>query len=209
MHRNVVSLASALALLIGAGSLLGMAQAHEGDKQCNVLLDGDGEPVKESDNDDIDHSNSHACGPGDEADASANISEEAPKAEGEEAQQQVANVPAAPLAVVEPLTVYFDSGSAQLSAGDEAEIRDFLVQLQATNPKGLSVVGFTDTSGSAALNEKLSKARASNVVASLIDAGISDSLITQNAVGEGTLAVETPDDTREPNNRRVVITPEY
>jgi len=207
MHRNVISLVSALALLIGAGSFLGIAQAHEGDKQCNVLLDGDGEPVKESDSDDIDHSNSHACEAGDKAADSADASEAAPKEE--EAPQQVANVPATPPVVVEPLIVYFDIGSAELSAGSVAEVEAFSEQLQATNPKGLSVVGFTDTSGSVELNQKLSKARASNVVASLVDAGTPDSIITQNAVGEDTLAVETPDDTREPNNRRVVITPEY
>lgn len=206
MHRNVISLASILALLVGAISFAGVAEAHEGEKQCNVLLDGDGEPVKESDSDDIDHSNSHACGPDEKAAVDAQGSAEA--AEEEEASKQVANVTAAPVEV-DPLTVYFDTGSSELSAGSEAEVQAFVEQLQATNPKNVTVVGYTDSSGSADLNQKLSKARAANVTASLVEAGLTGSLVTQDAVGEDTLAVETPNGTREPNNRRVVVSAEY
>ena len=205
MPRSVLSLMSALALLLGSAGFGGSALAHEGDKQCNVLLDGDGEPVKETDDDDIAHSNSHACASDDKADDSANVSAEVP---AEEAPQQVANVTPAPV-VVEPLTVYFDSGSSKLTAGSEAEVAAFVEQLRTTDPKTITVVGYTDTSGSVEVNQRLSNERASNVVASLVDGGIAGTLITQTAVGEDTLAVETPDDTREPNNRRVVVTPEY
>ena len=110
---------------------------------------------------------------------------------------------------IDPLTVYFDSGSDSVSAGSSAEIQAFAEQLTATNPKSIQVVGYTDTSGSAALNKQLSEARAANVVASLVDAGIPASLISQESAGEEALAVETPDGTREPNNRRVLITPDY
>ncbi|MGI9492694.1 MAG: OmpA family protein [Geminicoccaceae bacterium] len=178
-----------------------MAEAHEGNKQCNVLLDGDGEPVKEADDDDIDHSNSHDCA-SDDKDTVA----EAPAENG--ASQQVANV-AAPQIGVSPLVVYFDSSSAEVSTDFETEVKAFAEKLQTSNPKTIEVVGYTDTSGSAAINEKLSNERASNVVASLVDAGISDGLISQKAAGEDRLATETPDNTREANNRRVVVTPIY
>ncbi len=204
MHRNLITLTSAFAVMIGLAGYGSIAQAHEGEEQCNVLLDGDGEPVKESDSDVIEHSNSHACGPEDaaesEVDAPAEVSEE-------QAPEQVANV--APAPTIEPLTVYFDSNRDSLSAGSNAQVQAFADQLVATNPKSVEVVGYTDTSGSVALNEKLSKARASNVIASLISAGVPADLIAEDALGEGELAVDTPDGTREPNNRRVIVTPVY
>ena len=204
MNRSVISLTSALALLLGSAGFVNIAGAHEGDKQCNVLLDGDGEPVKEADNDSIDHSNSHPCAEGDEAvDTTAEAA-----AQNNEARQQVANAPATQIGV-SPLVIYFDTASAEVSADFETEVKAFAERLQESNPKSLRVVGYTDTSGSADINQKLSNERAANVVASLVNAGISDGLITQGAVGEGTLAIETPDGTREANNRRVVVTPIY
>lgn len=199
MYRNVIGLTSALAILIGTAGFAAISQAHEGDDLCNVLLDGDGEPVKEKDNDEINHSNSHACSSkSDEGDASA---AEAP---AEKAPQQVALAP-----VIEPLTVFFDVSRDNLSAGSNAQVQAFADELRETNPKSIKVIGYTDTSGSAELNEQLSKARAANVADALVGAGISSNLIEQGSAGQEVLAVETPDQTREPNNRRVIITPEY
>ena len=202
MHRSLITLTSVLALLVGFTSYGTQPAAHDGDKSCNVLLDGDGEPVKESDDDSIDHSNSHPCGSHDDSASDAQSSVE------EVAEEDVANV-VQETVTVEPMTVYFDSGQDELSAGAKAQVQAFAEQVSATNPTSIQVIGYTDTSGSPALNEKLSKARASNVMASLVDAGIASDIIEQGGAGEDTLAVTTPDGTREADNRRVVITPEY
>lgn len=198
MYRNIVSLTSVLALFAGLTGYTATIEAHEDDKKCNVLLDGDGEPVKEADSDTIDHAGSHACGAGgDEASVPT-----------EGTEKKVTNVAPSPV-TVEPMTVYFDSGSDKLSAGASAQVQAFAKQLFETSPKSIEVIGYTDTSGSAALNEKLSKARAANVITSLVDAGLLSDIIEQSAVGENSLAVPTADGKKEANNRRVVISPEY
>lgn len=211
MYRNIINLTSVLALFAGVAGYPTIVHAHEGDKPCNVLLDGDGEPVKSSDDDAIAHSNSHSCGSHDASsgdDQSAAATAPVAAVEVEETVEESVDAAAQPVAV-DPMTVYFDTGEDQLSAGAKQQVRSFAEQLFATNPKSVSVVGYTDTSGSPALNEKLSKARASNVMASLVEAGIASEIIEQAGAGEEALAVATPDGTREADNRRVVVTPIY
>jgi outer membrane protein OmpA-like peptidoglycan-associated protein len=117
---------------------------------------------------------------------------------------------AEPAAVtVEPLTVYFDSGSDSLSAASGAQVEAYAEQLKATSPTSIRVVGYTDSSGSADLNRKLSEARAANVAASLVEAGLPADLISKDAVGEGGLTIETPDAAGQANSRRVVVAPAY
>ncbi len=202
MYRNFILQTSALALLLGLAAYPAANQAHADDGNCNVLLDGDGDPVRESDNDAVGHSNSYACDSDAEDDA-----EKAEDAVEQAPEKQVAAVTPAP--TLKPLTVYFDVSSDGLSPAASAQVQDFAEQLLAAAPNSIQVAGYTDTSGSAALNKRLSKARAANVIASLIGAGIPARMISQDAKGEENLAVTTPDATREPNNRRVTITPVY
>ncbi|MEM7045060.1 MAG: OmpA family protein [Pseudomonadota bacterium] len=201
MYRNVIGASSALALLALLTGLPTAAPAHEGSKLCNVVLDGDGEPVLESDSDDIAHSNSSDCPAG--ADAGT--------VENSEAEQQTAAVDETEgvTTVVDPLIVYFDVNQDELDAGAQAEVNAYVAELMATAPKALTVVGYTDTSGSADLNARLSEARADNVAAALIQAGVPAGMISRGASGEEDLAVETGDGTREASNRRVAVTPSY
>jgi outer membrane protein OmpA-like peptidoglycan-associated protein len=200
MPRNLIGASSALAILALLAAFPGPSQAHEGSELCNVILDGDGEPVKESDADNIAHSGSAAC------------ADRAETAAAEPAQTAAAQ-PAEPTPVaaarVDPLTVYFDVNRDNLSAGAGAEVAAYADALMATSPAGVKVVGYTDTSGPADLNARLSEARANSVAAALIDAGVPSSMIARSASGEQDLAVSTADNTREANNRRVTITPRY
>ncbi len=201
MYRNMIGASSALAILALLAGVPATGFAHEDGRLCNVILDGDGDPVRESDDDDVAHSNSTACADDDGAQAG--------RVENSDAGQQTAAVSEAPAAVVDPLIVYFDVNQDQLSAGARAEVDAYVEALKAASPKSLTVIGYTDTSGPADLNARLSEARANSVAAALIEAGLSASMITRGASGEDDLAIATPDGTREANNRRVTLTPAY
>jgi outer membrane protein OmpA-like peptidoglycan-associated protein len=197
MHRYVTG-ASALVILAALAAGPTTVLAQESTKLCNVIVDGDGDPVRGSEADYVAHSNSNACADGDQV-------------EGVDAAAQPAVVNAAPAAPakVDPLVVYFDVNQDRLDAGARAEVSAYVGELMATSPKGLTVVGYTDTSGSPARNAELSESRANSVAAALIEAGVPASMITRRASGEDAVAVATPDGTREASNRRVTITPAY
>lgn len=196
MYCNMTGASSALAILALLAGAPTAALAHEDGKLCNVIVDGDGEPLLESDSDSIAHANSSEC---------------ADSAESADAGQQTTAVAAteAPAASIEPLIVYFDVSQDSLDAGARAEVDAYVTGLMPTSPTSLDVIGYTDTSGSAELNAKLSEARANSVAAALIEAGVPAGMITRGASGEGDLAIDTPDGTREANNRRVTISPVY
>lgn len=200
MKRNLAGASLSVVMLVCLAGFPAAGVAHEDKNLCNVILDGDGEPVRESDNDNIAHSNTIDC-PDDGGDQAAVENVAAPASEPEPAEE--------PVAVVEPLVVYFDVNEKTLDAGAQAEVDAYVEALMATSPASVGVVGFADTSGSADLNKKLSEARANSVAAALIEAGVPAGIITRGASGEGELAVDTPDGTREASNRRVAVTPGY
>ena len=67
------------------------------------------------------------------------------------------------------------------------------------------VVGHTDTKGTKNYNLSLSIKRAEVVKDILINNGINQNNINIFGKGEESLAVNTPDDTKQPANRRVEI----
>ena len=203
MYRTLLGASSALAILAMAGILPTTVYAHDDGRLCNVILDGDGEPVREADDDEIAHGNSSACPD------SAKAEEDGLKSEAEETAVAGVEPTPDPEAIVEPLVVYFDVNRDDLDAGARAEVAAYVKELMATSPTSVDVVGYTDTSGSADLNARLSEARASSVSAALIEGGLPSGMISRGAAGEGDLAVDTPDGTREASNRRVAVTPIY
>jgi outer membrane protein OmpA-like peptidoglycan-associated protein len=69
----------------------------------------------------------------------------------------------------------------------------------------IEVNGYTDTSGSAVYNQGLSVRRANTVAAELVRLGVPRNEIVARGFGQTNLLVPTPDNTREPQNRRVEI----
>lgn len=113
----------------------------------------------------------------------------------------VAALPKAPLSA----TLYFLLGKDQLtpqSRQDAETIYGDFVQRQA--PEVL-IVGHTDTVGSAKTNQTLSERRAEKVRQGLIVLGVPSASIQASGRGERELLVATPDNTKEPRNRRVEI----
>ena len=101
--------------------------------------------------------------------------------------------------------VFFNWDSHQLSSG-ALNVLDAVAQEVAQNPPAsISVIGHTDTSGSTAYNDRLANKRSNKVKAALIDRGVPEEMIITNARGESELLVATPDNVREPANRRVNI----
>ncbi|OAN45726.1 hypothetical protein A6A04_07100 [Paramagnetospirillum marisnigri] len=102
--------------------------------------------------------------------------------------------------------VTFALGSSQLSAQAQSTLKEVAsVQAQLRAPV-VSVSGFTDTLGSRETNLRLARHRADVVAAELTKLGINPALISEDALGESSLAVATNDGVKEARNRRVEIT---
>ncbi|MBR0674699.1 OmpA family protein [Roseomonas alkaliterrae] len=79
-------------------------------------------------------------------------------------------------------------------------------QARTTQPlTRIEVNGHTDTSGPARYNQGLSERRAAAVAAELVRLGVPRHEIVTRGLGQTQPMVPTPDNTREPQNRRVEI----
>ncbi len=133
---------------------------------------------------------------------------QAPVTQAPVAQVPGAQAPVAPAAASSSpsYTAYFDFDSWTLTAEDLTVITEAINTARAGGQSRITVVGHTDTSGSADYNQRLSVRRANVVVEALVDMGARRAAIQASGVGETDLAVQTPDNTKEPRNRRSVIT---
>ena len=116
-----------------------------------------------------------------------------------------APVAAAAPAPARTFLVFFDWNRADLTArarqiiGEAAQAR---TRQQVTR---IEVNGHTDTSGTARYNQGLSERRAAAVAAELVRLGVPRGEIVTRGFGQSQLLVATPDNVREPQNRRVEI----
>ncbi|BDG72876.1 OmpA family protein [Roseomonas fluvialis] len=117
--------------------------------------------------------------------------------------------PVAPAAVApapaRTFLVFFDWNRADLTARARQIIAEAAQAARTQRVTRIEVTGHTDTSGSPVYNQGLSVRRANAVAAELVRLGIPRNEITARGVGESQLLVPTPDNTREPQNRRVEI----
>jgi len=115
--------------------------------------------------------------------------------------------PPPPVAVAkEPKSyvVYFAFDSAGLTPDARAVIAD-AASFEKDGGGGSVVIGYTDTSGSAAYNEALSERRAKAVADELVAQGVSADTLDVSWRGKTDLAVPTADGVKEPLNRRTTI----
>lgn len=120
-----------------------------------------------------------------------------------------APAPAAPApatAASGDFTVHFDFDSWTLKAEELTVLTNVINTARAGGQSHITIVGHTDTSGSAEYNQRLSVHRANVVVEALVDMGARRAAITASGVGETDLAVPTEDNVKEARNRRAVIT---
>jgi outer membrane protein OmpA-like peptidoglycan-associated protein len=113
-------------------------------------------------------------------------------------------VAAAPVAAARTFLVFFDWSKADLT--DRA--RQIIGEAAAARGAGVTrieVNGFTDRSGPADYNMRLSVRRAEAVAAELVRRGVPRNQIATRGFGEENNLVPTADGVREPQNRRVEI----
>ncbi len=102
-------------------------------------------------------------------------------------------------------TVYFGWNRSWVGPVGMQVIGQAAAAFKAGGPVAVKVTGYTDTSGSAAYNQRLSERRALHVAKVLTSMGVPPNAIAVAGRGENDLAVPTPDGVREPRNRRVMI----
>jgi len=101
--------------------------------------------------------------------------------------------------------VMFPNGGTKLDDAANATLSEAVKHADNFDPVQVIVSGYTDTVGSAASNDALSKRRAAVVAAALRIRGISRDDIKMDGYGEEFLAVRTADGVAEAKNRRVEI----
>ena len=110
-----------------------------------------------------------------------------------------------PVAPARTYLVFFDWDRADLTARARqivAEAAQASTHVQTTQ---IEVNGYTDLSGTAAYNQRLSVRRAESVEAELVRDGVNRSEISIHGFGESNPLVQTAKGVREPQNRRVEI----
>lgn len=106
-----------------------------------------------------------------------------------------------------PDGVTFASGSSDINPGFYETLNKVADSLVKYPNSLIDVYGFTDTTGSDALNQRLSEQRAQAVANYLVGRGVSSARIKTTGFGEryDYLRVKTADNVAEPLNRRVEI----
>lgn len=109
------------------------------------------------------------------------------------------------LPIINSYTILFDFDKSNIRPGEQATIDQVVREMEKYNPQQVTVTGYTDSAGKADYNQTLSRKREQAVSSSLRDRGIENQTIERDARGEYDQAIETPDGTKNQQNRRVVI----
>ncbi|MDR6858163.1 outer membrane protein OmpA-like peptidoglycan-associated protein [Variovorax guangxiensis] len=102
-------------------------------------------------------------------------------------------------------TVYFDIGGAVLTGSSQIAMNEALKAALARSGGEIVVTGHTDTIGSPARNDELSRRRAEQVSQLFLARGFPAHRVEVVGRGERDLAIPTADEVDEPRNRRVAI----
>ena len=120
-----------------------------------------------------------------------------------------AKQPAAPIAAAKPsndrFQIFFDFNKAKLPAEAAKTVQEIAKAAKAAGYPKLAVIGYTDLSGKADFNMRLSLKRAEAVRKALIAAGVPADRLSAEGRGKTDPLVPTKDGTREPQNRRVAV----
>ncbi len=101
--------------------------------------------------------------------------------------------------------IFFNWDSSKVTSGAISVLDAVANEVTQSTPATINVVGHADTSGPTDYNQRLALRRAKSAQSYLLEKGIDPSIIMMDAKGETDLLVPTPDNVREPANRRVNI----
>ena len=102
-------------------------------------------------------------------------------------------------------TVYFSRGSVDLAEKAKALIPAIIEGIRARVPTAIMILGYTDTTGTDALNAQLSLERAQTVEKVLREGIPFKNGVKMHSFGSKSLIVPTPPSVDEPRNRAVEI----
>jgi len=106
----------------------------------------------------------------------------------------------------ESFLLYFKSDTTNLTPESTALLPKIIAAIRRRAVVDISVVGHTDRFGDDGYNTSLSQSRATVIRDALIGSGIDAAAIDVAYHGENNPLIETPDEVREPRNRRVEVT---
>lgn len=108
---------------------------------------------------------------------------------------------------LEPIHVnlYFKNNSNELTDASKEKLPYILIQIKDRMPCDVSIIGHTDTKGSASFNTKLALERAKYVKSWVLSSEIDLTNLEAKSYGESDLLVKTKDNVAEARNRRVEI----
>jgi outer membrane protein OmpA-like peptidoglycan-associated protein len=113
------------------------------------------------------------------------------------------------LAAVPPklisFTLYFEEGGTVLLKDSKNTLLELFAEVAKRQAVEVQVTGHTDTLGKESDNDRLSEERAQAVKEMLIAQGLKSNFIRAVGRGERELLIPTPDNVREPKNRRVEV----
>lgn len=101
--------------------------------------------------------------------------------------------------------VFFDFDQSTLGPGAQSVLDAVAAEVSKRSLNSVTVVGHADRSGSEAYNLKLAQRRANAVRDALVQRGVPANILKVESRGENEPLVETPDNVREPANRRAQI----
>lgn len=104
-----------------------------------------------------------------------------------------------------PRYIFFEGGKAELSRDAAAELDRVAARVRELGNVHIVLAGFSDRSGPAGANLRVSRERAELVRSGLVERGVARNLISMAAYGESQPLVQTADGVREPQNRRVEL----
>lgn len=101
--------------------------------------------------------------------------------------------------------VFFNWDAFDISTSANSVLEAVAKEVAKNTPAQVNIQGHADTSGAADYNQRLAFKRATAVRDALVKLGVPENLINIESRGEDELLVPTPDNVREPANRRANI----
>jgi OmpA-OmpF porin, OOP family len=113
--------------------------------------------------------------------------------------------PPPPILARKVFLVFFDWDRDTITREGMAIVQQAAAAFRAGGPVTIQVTGYTDASGSAGYNQRLSERRANNVANAMVRLGVPRQAMSVGGRGKNDQRVPTADGVREPQNRRVEI----